>query len=831
MTDSCAPVGAILTNPIVALPPGALSTYSPQFPFTVGEEYHDPNGIIGGLFVGHAKPLNIAELACPSFGVGQATRSDGSVYITYGPPYLPIIIPPPQVLSLDPDWQKYCTGYVSYSPGLRSFAIFDPPRILTPVAALLPPATSLPSPVEARKTPTPDQTAMPAAQPAQATSPSIPKPTAGRLVVSDLPVVEIETAPSENSKPLPSRDSDISKPQAAPPAARPVATPPEPGSSLNDDSSPTPPSPSTGQGRDPEPKPQNLGALIFSAFGGAGAPSAKIPGAASAVILPLSGAPDVHVDGQRVVPLDPSEVAIDGTTYSAGGAAVTLPDGVLSVIQPTEAGNVGNPPSSRPFSPQIFTVAGQTFAADPSTLVIAGTTLLPGGPGITLSGTPISLAPSGALFIDSSPIRIPNSPVNNPTSVFTVGDQTFTANPNGFAIGNTKILPGGARVSISGTPISLAPDGAIVIGKSTIPLPAQTPAPNVLIVGGQVFTANPTGFTVAGTALLPGDAPVVISGTPISLASAGAVIIGDSTLQLPAQTPAPYVLTAGGQVFTPNPKGFIIAGSTLLPGDAPIVVSGTSFSLGSAGKLVIGSSTINIPIQTPATNVITVGGLVLTAEQSGIVLDKTTLLPGGPGAIISGMPVSLETGGNSGILLIGTSKFHLPAQTFTPDVFTAEGLVITAESSAVVVDGETLVPDGSAATISGTPIRLQAEGSSGAALIIGSSTIHLPAPTNSPNVFTVGGLTFTAEASTAIIDGTTLVPGGPGAIISGTPVSLNVGGSLFVGSTTIPLNTGASKGSATAQPFEGSGIKSSHPLCLWGILGAAVGVIWSNWGV
>lgn len=147
VADMCGPLGAVITNPIIALPPGVLSTYSPRTSWTVGEKYLPPTGIMleDFYFFGYEKSLNIAELECPTFGVGLATSANGVVYQTFGPPYFPVIIPPREFLSLDPTWKKFCVDLRSYSPGLRSFAIFDPPRILTPVAALLPSATSVPA--------------------------------------------------------------------------------------------------------------------------------------------------------------------------------------------------------------------------------------------------------------------------------------------------------------------------------------------------------------------------------------------------------------------------------------------------------------------------------------------------------------------------------------------------------------------------------------------------------------------------------------------------------------------------------------------------------------
>ena len=95
MRDECGKVGPTLTTPIITLPPNVLSTYVPPS-YSIGSTYTDPNVDLDPRgFLGDAKPLTIADLQCPTFGLGVGTSADGSVYTTVGPPWLPIIIPPP----------------------------------------------------------------------------------------------------------------------------------------------------------------------------------------------------------------------------------------------------------------------------------------------------------------------------------------------------------------------------------------------------------------------------------------------------------------------------------------------------------------------------------------------------------------------------------------------------------------------------------------------------------------------------------------------------------------------------------------------------------------
>lgn len=741
VADSCAPLGAVLTNPIVAVPPGELMTYSPQFPFTVGQKYFDPNGVLGNQFLGFKKPLNIAELECPTFGVGPATSADGRVYQTYGPPYLPIIIPPRQILTLDPAWEKYCIDYVSYSPGLVSFAIFDPPRILTPVAALLPPSTSVPATVLASRTPDPVLTRESQTQPARTTSPRIPKATDIPVAPDPSPQKSKPSLSAIAGKPPPiDIENPGSKAPQLPAPLAPALVDPETSSSPEPALSPA--SLGLDQIADPKKEPQNLGAIIYSAFNGGDSLIGK--GADEAITLQVPR-PDAHeftADGQKVTIVDPSEFAVGGNTYSAGGAAATLSNGVLSIIPPAaEAGNGdaridGIHSIAKPSTPHVLTIAGQPFTANPSEIVIAGTTLLPDGPGITVSGTPISLAPSGTLFLDGSPVPLANELSPLPSFVVTIGGQTVTTNPTGFSLAGSRVLPGGAQIMISGTPVSLSPSGLLFIGGSSINLVGPTPTPDVLTIGGQTVTANPAGFMLAGSKLIPGGTPITLSGTAVSLNPSGVLFIGSSSINLLAAASSSKIFTVGGHTFTAESTGFELAGSSLLPGGAAITISGTPISLAPSGVLVIGASSINLPAESIASDVFTAGGLTFTSESSAVIVDGTTLLPGGPGATISGTPISLKAGKDSEILVIGTATINLPARTSAPNAFTVGGLKFTAQPSGVVIDGSTLVPGGSGFTISGTRVSLEPGGRS---LVVGSG--ELPLATSAP----------TTEGSTTLV--------------------------------------------------------------------------------
>ena len=65
-----------------------------------GSCYDDVQGF-GWTFEGTTKSLNVADLECPTLRLGPGTNTDGKPCRTIGAPYLPLTVPPPQVLSLD----------------------------------------------------------------------------------------------------------------------------------------------------------------------------------------------------------------------------------------------------------------------------------------------------------------------------------------------------------------------------------------------------------------------------------------------------------------------------------------------------------------------------------------------------------------------------------------------------------------------------------------------------------------------------------------------------------------------------------------------------------
>ncbi|KAI9776658.1 MAG: hypothetical protein M1839_009464 [Geoglossum umbratile] len=272
----------------------------------------------------------------------------------------------------------------------------------------------------------------------------------------------------------------------------------------------------------------------------------------------------------------------------------------------------------------------------------------------------------------------------------------------------------------------------------------------------------------------------------------------DTSPAAPSPTPSdPLILATPvpnnpGIVVTASPNlvpPITIGGQPLVPGGPEITVSGTKISLPTDGaNLVIGPSTVPLPtvVPEPPPFVLTAGGNLITVPQtpgSPLIIVGQTLIPGGPEITVSGTPLTLPVGATS--LVVGTNTIPLAPLVPIPAI-TVAGNVITAPptpGSPIVVAGRTLIPGGPEIAVSGTPISLPIGATN---LVIGPITV--PLTLSSAPTFTIAGFPITAGPS-LIIDGQTLLPGGPPITISGTRISLAPFASyIAVGSSTFPLN-------------------------------------------
>ena len=257
----------------------------------------------------------------------------------------------------------------------------------------------------------------------------------------------------------------------------------------------------------------------------------------STIPIPTAAPQGFIVAGQTFAAVA-SGFAVGRTTISPGGQGITIVGTPVSILPNGGGVAVGSTTIALPTSQNSFTIAGQIFKAVPSGFAVPGTTIFANGPAATISGTPISVLPNnGGIVVGSSTVALPA----DGSKVFTAAGQTLTALPGGFAIGGTTISANGPAAMISGTPISILPNSAgILIGTSTIPLPSLTSAIQTITTAGQTLTLLPSGLVaVAGTTLFANGPAATISGTTISLGPDGKLMVGTAIVTMPgAQTSA-----------------------------------------------------------------------------------------------------------------------------------------------------------------------------------------------------------------------------------------------------------------------------------------------------
>ncbi|KAH9875587.1 hypothetical protein IAQ61_003051 [Plenodomus lingam] len=349
-------------------------------------------------------------------------------------------------------------------------------------------------------------------------------------------------------------------------------------------------------------------------------------------------------------------------------------------------------------------------------------------------------------------------------------------------------------------------------------------------VGTFPVVVGPSSQVMIGSQTLqPGAAPVIIGdGTRIALApSATAIIIGDTTSQLPRVldpgTPSsplpPPILTLGSLTFTPNAATqFLIApDQTLIPGGV-VTLDGTKISLASsAAFVVIGTSTEALqpavqaaaPVRINRPKIIVAGSTIIAepirhvrSDYDGVghndaangdsgpsfIVSGQTLAPGGSAITVSGTVLSLAASGSFVVVNGVSSSVSTHLNPPTAAHITAPPLTIGDRTFYPLPGTETeylifsmLLTPGGSIVVAGTTVSL-ALGVS--ALVVNGHTSHVALQaqaviTNAP-LLTIGTRTYTAvHATTFIIDGKTLTPGGV-ITVDGTTITLAHGATALV---------------------------------------------------
>ena len=508
-----------------------------------------------------------------------------------------------------------------------------------------------------------------------------------------------------------------------------------------------------------------------------GAPAIVIPsgpvvslGSSHAVFAPSTQAiqpaqasvlPPIVIAGSTIGPNAQSQYIVGSQTLKPGEPAITEAGHTIS-LAPSASALVVDSSTTNLIPAPVVTIAGSAVTANSaSQFEVNGQTLSPGGV-ITVAGQQISLAPSGNAIVygdSTQAIYAPSSIAGAAPQTITVGNSVITQNSvSAFVIAGQTLRPGSA-ITVSGTPIFLAPSAsAVVVGGITqalgVPPTQALQIPQPVTIGSSVYTANSASqYIIGGQTLSPGSA-ITVSGTPISLVpSASAVVIAGVTQALMASsvltTPTLPLLTIGSSVYTANSASqYVIGSQTLSPGSV-ITLSGTPISLApSATALVIAGITKSLSQPsnsiTTAPPLITIGSSVYTANSaSQYIVGGQTLSPNSA-VTINGVTISLAS--NTG-LVIGTSTIPLHSQTIslttTLPILTIGSAIVTSDASGnYIYKSHTIVPGAPAQTIDGTTISLAP---SELLLVIGSSTEH-PKPRTETQTLESGFQTSTTQA-------------------------------------------------------------------------------------
>lgn len=587
MRDECGSIDPILTNPIITLPPNVLSTYVPPS-YSIGSTYTDLNALNGPLgFVGQAKPLKIADLQCPTFGLGKETGVDGSVHMTVGPPWLPVIIPPREVFTLDPVWANLCTDLASYYV-FESFAIFDPPIALTPASHLVapPPAASStkvkgPSHVPADPTVAydPPATGLPDA----ADPPNYPR--------------ESELSPVDSSRAPQKSPANTAQPAAVPldPTANPT-TAPEPARN---------PTPESQDDDSTKAGSSGLKPSIFSALE-KGDPQPSQSGNADPthiVPVPESDTKNMNVNGQ-ILSTIPSDIHLSVVLHAPGGSAITLSDSILSLVSnyPAQQATTlykDHSMNNQPSAPTVQIIADHEVVSNLFEVYVAGSTLSPGGNAITASNHIISLSPAGTLVIDSSSIALsPTKTQESSPANLKFDSISIQAEPSTAVIDGTALTPGGPGTKIDGNSISLEQGGTLMIGTRRLVLPpAWEAAPSAFNLDGYTIQVESSVTLIDGVTLESGATGVSINENGVSLEQDKTLGIETSHFALPtaAQATRPGVFNLNGMTVQAQQSAVVVNGVTLAPGGPGTNINGSSVSLESGGALDVGTGRFAIP--------------------------------------------------------------------------------------------------------------------------------------------------------------------------------------------------------------------------------------------
>ena len=183
---------------------------------------------------------------------------------------------------------------------------------------------------------------------------------------------------------------------------------------------------------------------------------------------------------------------------------------------------------------------------------------------------------------------------------------------------------------------------------------------------------------------------------------------------------------------------------------------------------------------TPLVKTIVLGGHSVLASVGGVNVDGVDVKPGASTTGASGQLISIDRSNN--LYFDGQTTHIDPA--ISPPITTIANQLITPMPKGVVIQGTTLEREGSAATIAGTAFSLDVSNN----VFVNDHSYHLPQVTHgAPLPTTVNGEAIMPLATGISIHHTSLKPGAPALVISGTPYSLDASNNLHYGGSSFAL--------------------------------------------
>lgn len=291
----------------------------------------------------------------------------------------------------------------------------------------------------------------------------------------------------------------------------------------------------------------------------------------------------------------------------------------------------------------------------------------------------------------------------------------------------------------------------------------------VSIGGGRSLIVDPPGVRYEGKTYSAGGPAMTLSNevyTIVATADSANSATNDNKAPINSPPLSLHTLTIAGHIVLLRPTGMIIDSSSVLPGGNAVTISNTPISLNPSSILIVGTSSFSLLSQ----SIFTIGTQSFTANPKGFPLADATILPGAAARTVSGTVISL---GLSGALVIGSSTISLPTLPF-------------AISSIAVSEANTAISAGdSAGTITGVQS-------------CGNEKLRTR-PISVPPLLTTDKSNVEDHPSLEIVDGETIHPSAPGSTVEGSFVSLAAGSAtLAVGTGRSAMSTSVSKTSASA---------------------------------